>query len=347
MSRPPTRDGGNHPTAAPPHLSVPARQGTDRRPTAGAGVSSQPVEDRRVQMLAELDRELQRIVDSGEYARWFTAMSRFHRYSPTNAMWIAAQAPDATRVASYRTWQQLGRQVRKGESGIMVAHPKAYWVDPTTGQRTAPPRTDLDRARLQRKVGFGVGHVFDVSQTDGDPLPELGQPAPTAAPEALVEHLEAWCADQGVTVATAQLPDGLSGYYQRHDDRIVLAATNSPGERAATLAHELAHRHDPELIRAHQRGDTSYYRHNRADCEAVAEGAAHVISGRYGLDLAGHAAGYIASWVDGDTDRFKQLHQRVGEVTRAILPPDRLDLILTAAASQSAKQAPPQRAGRR
>ncbi len=304
-------------------------------------------EERRTEMLARLDRELQRLVDSGEYARWFTTMSRFHRYSPTNAMWIATQAPDATRVASYRTWQQLGRQVRKGETGIMVSHPKPYWVDPGTGQRVAPPRTEGDRARLQRKVAFRVGHVFDVAQTDGDPLPELGQPAPDDAPHALVDHLEGWCAEQGVTVMTEPLPGGLSGYYRRHDDRIVLAAATSPGDRAATLAHELAHRHDPELIRAHDRGDTSYYAHHRPDCEAVAEGAAHVISGRYGLDLTGHSAGYIAGWVGGDVDRFKQLHQRVGEVTRVLLPPDQLDLALAAAASRAANQATVRRGVRR
>ena len=304
-------------------------------------------EDRRAEVLARLDRELQRLVDSGEYTRWFTTMSRFHRYSPTNAMWIAAQAPDATRVASYRTWQQLGRQVRKGETGIMVSHPKPYWIEPSTGQRVPPPRTDRDRARLDRKISFRIGHVFDIAQTDGDPLPQLGQPAPADAHKALLDHLDSWCAEQGVTVTTEPLTDGLYGYYRRHDDRIVLAATNTPGERAATLAHELAHRHDPELIRAYQDGDTRYYRHNRADCEAVAEGTAHVISGRYGLNLTRHSAGYIASWVHGDLDRFKQLHQRVGEVTRAILPPDQLDLTLAAAASRAANQATVRRGARR
>ena len=66
---------------------------------------------------------------------------------PNNAAWILAQAPEASRVASYRTWQQVGRQVRKGETGIMVFHPKPYWVDPTSGDRVRPPRTAADRAR--------------------------------------------------------------------------------------------------------------------------------------------------------------------------------------------------------
>ncbi len=309
--------------------------------------TTMPIEERRAEVLERLDQELQRIVASGEYAAWFSTMSRFHRYSPTNAMWIAVQAPHATRVASYRTWQQLDRQVRKGETGIMVSHPKPYWVDPTTGARVRPPRSEQARNRLERRVGFGTGYVFDVTQTDGAPLPELGRPAPTDAPAALIDHLDNWCADQGVTVVTEPLPHGLHGYYQRHGDRIVLATANSAGGRAATLAHELAHRQDPELIRAHTDGDRSYYPHHRADCEGVAEGAAHVISARYGLDLTRHSAGYIASWVGTDLDRFKALHQRVGEVTRSLLPPDHLDLTLTAAASRAANQASTRRGARR
>jgi antirestriction protein ArdC len=315
--------------------------------TASAGTSSRPSMDhRRAEVQAKLEAELQRIVDSGEYAAWFAKMAAFHRYSPTNAAWILAQAPAATKVASYRTWQQIGRQVRKGETGIMVFHPKPFWVDPSTGERVRPPRTGGERARLEQRTGFGVGHVFDVAQTDGDPLPELGRPAPEAAPRALTDHLDAWCAEQGVTVETRDLPPGLYGYYQREGDRIVLASSSTAGERVATLAHELAHRQDPELLRAEVVGDRRYYAHNRADCEAVAEAAAHAVSARFNLDITGHSAGYIASWVQGDVTRLSELQQRVGKVTTTLLPPDRLDLALDAARQQAAASRTVKSAGR-
>ena len=294
------------------------------------------VEDRRAQVQEQLEAELRRIIDSGEYAAWFTKMAAFHRYSPTNAAWIVAQAPQATKVASYRTWQQVGRQVCKGETGIMVFHPKPYWLDPATGERVRPPATAAERARYEQRIGFGVGHVFDIAQTDGDPLPELGRPAPDQAPQALADHLTGWCADHGVTLETRDLPAGLYGYYQREHDRIVVAAANSDGERVATIAHELAHRQDPELRDAHTAAGRRYYAHNRADCEAVAEAAAHAISARFNFDITGHAAGYIASWVDGDIDRLAALQQRVGKVTATVLPPDQLDLALDAARQQAA-----------
>lgn len=296
-------------------------------------------EQRRADAERALESELQRLVDSGEYAAWFAKMSSFHRYSPTNALWILTQRPDATRVASYRTWQHLGRYVRKGETGIMVLHPKPYWIDPTTGKRVRPPTTDAERARLDRHVSFGVGHVFDASQTDGEPLPELGRPAPAAAPKELAAHLEGYCRDNRITVDITNLPPGVGGYYQRDGDRIVLAHDAEAGERVATLAHELAHREDPELVAAHIAGDRSYYTHNRADCEAVAEATAHSVSARFKHDITGHSAGYIAGWVRGDVERFKQLHERVGQICRRLLPPDRFDLALTAAHTEAAIQA--------
>lgn len=296
-------------------------------------------EDKRQAAEQALEAELTRIVASGEYATWFAKTARFHRYSPTNTLWILAQRPDATRVASYRTWQQLGRQVRKGETGIMVFHPKPFWVDPATGERARPPTSDADRARLDRRISFGIGYVFDVSQTEGQPLPELGRPAPDVAPRELADHLHGYCRSNHITVEVRGLPDGLAGYYQRDSDRIVLAASSSDGERVATLAHELAHREDPALIKAHQAGDRSYYGHHRADCEAVAEATAHTISARFGHDITGHAAGYIAGWIRGDVERFKQLHDRVGHVSRRLLPPDRLDRALTAAQTQAARDA--------
>ena len=279
----------------------------------------------------QLEAELRRLVESGEYADWFRKMASFHRYSPTNTLWILSQRPDSTRVASYRTWQQVGRQVRRGETGIMVFHPKPYWVDATDGRRVKPPATESERSGRRRKMSFGIGHVFDVSQTDGEPLPQLGRPAPNDAPGELAHHLDTYCRNNRIEVETRDLAPGLGGYYQRETDRVTLAAGTSEGERVATLAHELAHREDPSLIEAHDLGDRSYYAHNRPDCEAVAEGAAHTISARFGHDITEHSAGYIASWVNGDVDRFKELHDRVGLVARQLLPPDKLDLALSAA----------------
>jgi hypothetical protein len=229
----------------------------------------------------------------------------------------------------------------------MVWHPKPYWVDPANGDRVPPPKTDRDRTRLDRRTSFGIGYVFDQASTEGEPLPELGRPAPDTAPQELADHLDRYCREHRVTVEVQKLRQELHGYYQRDGDRIVLAESDRPGERLATLAHELSHREDPELIAAHEAGDRSYYLHNRPDCEAVAEASAHTISARFGFDITGNAAGYIAGWIRGDVERFKQLHERVCQVTQQLVPPNRLDELLTAARTRVAQERTPHEARRR
>lgn len=140
------------------------------------------VDERRATVEAALEDELRRIVDSGEYARWFQAVSRFHRYSPTNTLWILAQRPDATRVASYRTWQQVGRQVRRGETGIMVFHPKPYWVDPATGERVAPPATEAERRSLQRQCRSAWATCSTWLRPTGNHCRSSTGPLPTRRP---------------------------------------------------------------------------------------------------------------------------------------------------------------------
>ena len=277
-------------------------------------------QERQDAAAAVLQQELERVVDSGDYAAWFRRLARFHTYSAGNQALIVAQRPDATRVASFTAWKNLGRSVNKGERGILIWVPKPYWVD-ATGQRIPPPTDAAGRAGAVRKVTFGVGYVFDVTQTDGDPI-DLGPDVTADAPDELVAHLDTYCADQGVTVDYRDtMPLGVSGYYQRERDRIVIAAAHSRGEQVATWAHELAHREDPALQAAQVRGERDYYTHNRPDCEAAAEAASHMIGALHGFDTTDAAAGYIAAWVRGDVDRLTALHERVCGIVDTICPP--------------------------
>src|SRR5438876_3278169 len=107
-----------------------------------------------------LAEAVERMADSETFAAWLRARAAFHDYSFANVCLIISQRPDASRVAGYKTWQRLGRQVRKGEHGIRILAPCV--VKRQTDQREEEP------ARFFRAVS-----VFDVAQTDGEPLPEL------------------------------------------------------------------------------------------------------------------------------------------------------------------------------
>ena len=227
--------------------------------------------------LKALEEGVEAITDSGEFRRYLTMMARFHHYSSNNVMLIMTQRPDATMVAGYRRWQQLGRQVQKGEKGLVILAPVVRKTDDEGD----------DSARVI--AGFRVATVFDVSQTDGDPLPEppVAEAIRAATDQGaeLYRHLEQWLTSEGVIVEIAECGDA-HGFYQPGARRIVL----SPGilgsdHQAKTLVHEAAHHV------AQHRGSTT-----PEDAESVAEGSAYVVCSHFGVETSGYSFGYISGW---------------------------------------------------
>jgi hypothetical protein len=102
-------------------------------------------------VLATLERGIAAILDGEEFARYLATLARFHRYSPKNVALIHAQNRDATRVAGYRAWQTLGRQVRKGERGIRIVVP----------YRARIAQEENDGPGQEIVTGWGVGHVWE------------------------------------------------------------------------------------------------------------------------------------------------------------------------------------------
>jgi len=120
-------------------------------------------EDRLQTALQTLEHGIDSILTSEGFAAYLKTMACFHSYSSSNVALIWAQNREATKVAGYRKWQELGRQVKKGEKGIAILVPH---------KRRVGPKEDKDDEVVSIVSNFGVGTVFDVSQTEGDPLPE-------------------------------------------------------------------------------------------------------------------------------------------------------------------------------
>jgi hypothetical protein len=130
--------------------------------------------DRRVREAVELlDAGVQRILDGEEFKRYLAFAARFHRYSANNSLLILLQRPNATKIAGYKRWQELGRQVRRGEEGMRILAPIF---------RTVEDEMSGEKARIL--CSFKVVKVFDISQTDpvsgAPPIPE--KPRPEALP---------------------------------------------------------------------------------------------------------------------------------------------------------------------
>ncbi len=241
-------------------------------------------QERMQQAMALLEEGIGNILDSDSFAGYLRAMSRFHHYSAHNVALILAQNPDATRVAGYRAWQQLGRQVRKGEKGLVILVPL---VSRVKGEGDAEAGEQDERVVTR----FGVGYVFDVAQTDGEPLPEPpAVQAITSASDrgaALWEALVEWLTAQGVTLEVKDCGRPNGSYAPATRTIAVHERLVGTDQATKTLTHEAAH-----YIADHRCSLP------RQDAETVAEGAAYVVLHHFGLDTGGYSFPYVARWAE-------------------------------------------------
>jgi antirestriction protein ArdC len=252
------------------------------------------------------------LTTSEDWRRYLGVVNRFHTYSATNCLMIAFQRPKATRVAGYRTWTTFGRQVRKGSKGIAIWAPVTRKVETAEGGEPDPDA-------LRRCVGFRLAYVFDVADTEGDPLPEPPAPARLLAGEApagMWDALADLVVGAGYRIelvdAIAHSP-GANGTTSPND-RLVQIATSgrSAAAMCKTLAHELAH----VLLHATAL-ETGTLERARAEIEA--ESVAYLVCAGFGLDSMEYTLGYMANWSDGDSERVLATAVTVQRCARAIL----------------------------
>ena len=261
-------------------------------------------QERMQQALGLLEAGIAAILDSESFAGYLRAMARFHRYSAHNVALILAQNPDATHVAGYRAWQQLGRQVRKGEKGLVILVPL---VSRVKGDGDA----EADEPDERVVTRFGVGYVFDIAQTDGEPLPE--PPAVEAIAgatdrgAALWEALAGWLTAQGVALEVRDCGRPNGSYAPATRTIVVHERLVGTDQATKTLAHEAAH-----FVAEHRCSLP------REDAETVAEGAAYVVLHHFGLDTSGYSFPYVARWAE-DKAVLRRNLEAIREVAAAIV----------------------------
>lgn len=246
------------------------------------------------QFIDELAAETDAVRASALFLNYVEAMSRFHHYSWNNQLLILLQKPDAQHVAGYNTWLKLHRHVRKGEKGIAILAPIVVRVDVEDGQV------------LRRLVNFRVVYVFDVSATDGAPLPPQPDWKSTERRSELHERLINFAEREGITVTTGALPAGARGASM--GGKIVLI----PEAGTKTLIHEVAH----ELLHRSivDREDT--YQQTR---EIEAETTAYVVCRHFGLGDS-KSPNYLALWgADAPAihGRLERIQKAAGKIISA------------------------------
>ena len=262
--------------------------------------------DDRAKRLA--DEALQRLMAELEQGRsdalrnYLSALGRFHRYSWNNVLLIHSQRPEATRVAGFHTWHELGRSVKKGEKGIMILAPVIVKArDLTSTPEQAPPPENVFRL-----AGFRTAYVFDVAQTEGKPLPQFART--TGDPKDYAEKLKELVAKQGIELAYDRGIAPAQGVST--GGKIRLMPDLSPAEEFSVLTHELAH----EML--HHRNEGSPI--PGVVRETQAEAVAFVVCRSIGLETNSAAADYIALY-NGDKKTLADSLAVIQETSSKIL----------------------------
>lgn len=216
--------------------------------------------ERLQEITAGIEQGIKELFESEKYMRYLSVMSKFHRYSVNNTMLIYMQKPEATLVAGFNKWKnQFERHVKKGEHGITIIAPTPYKKKIEEMKRdpdTHAPILDADgKAVMEEKEieipMFRPVKVFDVSQTDGKPLPELASSLSGTVPhyEAFMEALRR---SAPVPIEFEPMAENMDGYFSSEQQRIAIREGMSEVQTVSAAVHETAHSklHDPKKYEA-------------------------------------------------------------------------------------------------
>ena len=253
-------------------------------------------------ILKSLETGVENIFTGDKYAQYLQTMSKFHRYSFNNTLLIAMQRPDATLVTGYRNWQTMGRQVKKGEKGITILAPapiKRKREQEILDQNNKPlldgngkPKTEEVEVIIPR---FKPTTVFDISQTDGEPIETL---APEELTEAVADYdlfMKAITEISPVPIRFDEIEGEAKGYYHSVDKEIVIQKGMSDSQTIKTAIHETGHArlHDKDLMA--EQGIEK----DRLTKEVEAESVAYCVCSAFGVDTSEYSFPYIAGWSSG------------------------------------------------
>lgn len=260
-------------------------------------------EQQMYEITKQLEEGVKALFTSERYTEYLKIMSKFYNYSFNNTVLIALQRPEATLVAGYSAWQKnFHRQVKKGEKGIQIIAPSqrkekelVEKFDPETNEPILGPDGQPETEVVEHVVSdFRVVRVFDISQTYGEPLPELAIPDLTGQVQNFPLFLQAVKELSPVPIRFGETEGEAKGYYSNKKKEIVVKEEMSESQTIKTLIHEIAHAklHDREVLE--QTGEEKDQRTKEIEAESIA----YTVCQYFGLDTSDYSFPYIAGWSD-------------------------------------------------
>lgn len=277
----------------------------------------------------KLEQGIQDFLSGEQFQDYLKVMSRFHNYSYSNSILIAMQRPDATLLAGYSGWQKkFKRHVLPGEKGIKIFAPapikkvtEKERLDPDTNLPVLDENGDPVREQVEVKIPmFKVVTVFDVAQTDGQPLPELGVNDLTGNVAGYEDFMEAIRRTADVPVTFEDIPGESHGYFSPDKRLIAIQEGMSEAQTLKTGIHELTHSRLHDIERESGKGKTKAVPKDRNTIEVEAESVAFVVCDHFGLDTGDYSFGYIGTWSSGkELPELKSSLQTIRDASNNII----------------------------
>ena len=251
------------------------------------------------QMAQKLEAGVKDVFQGENYKAYLDFCAKMPRYSINNQILIMMQKPDATMCQSFTGWKEMGRFVKKGEKGIRVMAPAPYKMEREQDKlgNDGKPVLDKDGEPVKEVVEVKVNafkpvSTFDISQTEGEPVPRLGVDELTGSVEGYATLMEAIKQASPVPISFENIESGAKGYYQVEENRIAIQEGMSEVQTVKTALHEASHAslHNKEAMNA----DSDKKSRNQKECEA--ESVAYVVCQHYGIDTAEYSFPYVAGW---------------------------------------------------
>ena len=253
----------------------------------------------------KLEEGLKELFESEKYKNYLTTMSKFHNYSFNNTLLISLQKPDASLVCGYKAWQKnFNRHVKKGEKAIRILAPAPYKIkeerdklDPVTGEMVFDENGMPQKEEVEIKIpAFRAVSVFDVSQTEGEPLPELEAKELLSTVEGYEDFVKAITYVAPVPIAFEDIPGDSKGYFSITENRIAVQENMSESQTLKTMVHETAHSmlHNKEINQ-----DIDVPVKDRNTKEVEAESIAYTVCQHFGIDTSAYSFNYIGGWSSG------------------------------------------------
>lgn len=252
-------------------------------------------------IMKSLEEGVEKVFTSEQYQMYLQTMAKFHNYSFNNTLLIAMQRPDATLLAGYQTWQKkFHRHVKRGEKGIKIIAPvpvkekrQVEKIDEETQEIVigidGQPETETVERILPR---FRVTTVFDVSQTEGEPLPTLEVNELVGDVFIYEDFMKGLEEISPVPFQFQEIGSGAKGYYSNAEKLVAIQTGMSQAQTMKTAVHETAHAifHDRDVME--ENGITK----DRMTKEVEAESVAYVVCNHFGLDTSDYSFNYVAGW---------------------------------------------------